>query len=254
LIKSQYFGTYYPCPVWGRLTCKDFGFIKELMPYRRIPLVVDEVYHVFNRSIASLPIFLNNENYQRAQDAINFYRFEKPGLRFSHYNRLPIQQKSEFLEDLKQKNVKRFKVWAYCIMPNHVHFVLKQLTEGGISNFMSNFQESYAKYFNIRSERTGSLFQSMFRAVRIESDEQLKHVVRYVHINPLTSYVIRKIKDLETFPWCSFAEYIGKRDMGIIDKEDILAYFTSIKHFKDFTYNQVDYQRKLAVIKHVALE
>ncbi len=224
------------------------------MPYRKTPLVTDEVYHVFNCSIAGLPIFLNNKNCQRALDTVNFYRFEKPDLRFSHYNRLPIQQKSEFLQNLKQKNTKRVKVWAYCLMPNHIHFVFKQLTENGIANFMSNLQESYAKYFNIKGERTGSLFQSMFKAVRIESDEQLIHVVRYVHLNPLTSYVIRKIKELETYPWCSFAEYVGNQNMGIIDKEDILAHFSSIKRFKDFTYNQVDYQRKLAAIKHLALE
>ena len=94
----------------------------------------------------------------------------------------------------------------------------------------------------------------MFKAVRIESDEQLIHVVRYVHLNPLTSYVIREIKELETYPWCSFAEYVGTKNLGIVDKEDILAYFPSIKHLKDFTYNQVDYQRKLAEIKHLALE
>ncbi|MBI2020700.1 transposase [Candidatus Daviesbacteria bacterium] len=224
------------------------------MPYRKTPLITDEVYHVFNRSIAGLPIFLNNKNYQRALDTINFYRFEKPGLRFSHYNRLPMQQKSEFLENLKSGNAKRVRIWAYCLMPNHIHFVLKQLSENGIANFMSNVQESYAKYFNIREERTGALFQSMFKAVRIETDEQLIHVVRYIHLNPLTAYVIRETKELETYPWCSFVEYINRQNAGIADKEDVLSYFSSLKRLKDFTYDQVDYQRKLAEIKHLALE
>lgn len=224
------------------------------MPYRKTPLVVGEIYHVFNRSIARLPIFQSIKNYQRALDTLNFYQFEKVGLRFSHYNRLPQDQKSEFLRNIKLNNAKRLKILAYCLMPNHIHFLLKQLSEGGIANFMSNFQESYAKYFNIRGERTGALFQSMFKAVRIETDEQLIHVARYVHLNPLTSYVLKEFSELEFYPWCSFAEYMGKQNNGIVEKEELLGYFSSKNKLRDFTANQVDYQRKLAEIKHLALE
>lgn len=223
------------------------------MPYRKTRLVVDEVYHVFNRSIGGYPIFPQNRHYQRALDLVDFYRFNKPSLRFSHYNRLPESQKNEFMENLKQ-NSKRIKIFAYCLMPNHMHFLLKQLTEKGIADFMSNFQEGYAKFFNIKEKRSGSLFQSMFKAIRIETDEQLIHVLRYIHLNPLTSYVINDIKELERYPWCSFAEYMGKINHEILDKEEILGYFPTPKSLRDFTANQVDYQRKLAKIKHLVLE
>lgn len=223
------------------------------MPYRKTPLVTNEIYHIFNRSIAGQPIFLNNRNYQRALDTVNFYRFEKPNLRFSHYNRLPDQQKNDFLENLKL-HVKRIKIFAYSLMPNHVHFVIKQLTENGIASFMSNFQESYAKYFNIRGERTGALFQSMFKAVRIETQEQFIHVVRYVHLNPLTAYVLKEFSELETYPWCSFAEYIGTQNHGIVDKEEILQHFASVSKLRKFTLDQIDYQRGLDEIKHLTVE
>ena len=235
------------------MTCKDLWVINSVMPYRKTPLVTDEVYHVYNRSIGGYPIFLQNSHYQRGLDLANFYRFDKPPLRFSHYNRLPDSQKNEFMEKLKL-SPKRIKIFTYCLMPNHVHFLLKQLIENGIANFMSNIQESYAKYFNIKEERTGSLFQSMFKAVRIETDEQLIHVTRYIHLNPLTSYVIKNMDELETYPWCSFAEYMGQVNHGIVDKEEILQYFGSVNHLRDFTMNQVDYQRKLAQIKHLAIE
>lgn len=223
------------------------------MPYRKTPLVVDEIYHIYNRSIGGYPIFQQNRHYQRALDLLNFYRFDRPALRFSHYNRLPDFQKNDFMEKLKT-TTKRIRIFAYCLMPNHVHFLLKQLTEKGTANFMSNFQEGYAKYFNIKEERTGALFQSMFKAVRIETDEQFIHVSRYIHLNPLTSYVIDNIEELEIYPWCSFAEYMGKINYGILDKEEILGYFPTRKSLKDFTANQVDYQRKLAQIRHLALE
>lgn len=223
------------------------------MPYRKTPLVVGEIYHVFNRSIAREPFFLHNKHYQRGLELVNFYRFDKPPLRFSHYNRLPHPQKNDFLENLKTFK-KRIKIFAYCLMPNHTHFLFKQLIENGVANFMSNFQESYAKYFNIREERSGALFQSMFKAVRVETDEQLIHVTRYIHLNPLTSYVIKNIEELDNYPWCSFADYMGKQDFGIIDKEEVLGYFSSIKQLREFTAAQVDYQRELARIKHLILE
>lgn len=224
------------------------------MPYRKVPIVVGEIYHVFNRSIARQPIFLRNKDYQRALETLYFYSFSKPNLRFSHYNRLPQLQKAEFLQNLKFKGKRRIQMYAYCLMPNHVHFLIKEIEERGIAVFMSNFQESFAKYFNIREDRTGSLFQSMFKAVRIESDEQLLHVSRYIHLNPITAYVIRDIAKLETYPWCSFGEYCGKQNQEIIDKKEILSYFPSIKHFKNFTSDQIDYQRKFAQIKHLILE
>lgn len=224
------------------------------MPYRKVPIVVGEIYHVFNRSVARQPIFLNNKAYQRALETLYFYSFSKQNLRFSHYNRLPQLQKAEFLQNLKLKAKRRIQMYAYCLMPNHVHFLIKEIEERGISTFMSNFQESFAKYFNIREDRTGSLFQSMFKAVRIESDEQFLHVSRYIHLNPLTSFVIKDIAELETYSWCSFGEYLREQDQGIIDKDKVLSYFSSIKHFKSFTLDQVDYQRKLAKIKHLILE
>jgi len=149
---------------------------------------------------------------------------------------------------------RRIKILAYCLMPNHLHFLIRQLIDNGIAKFISNLQEGYAKYFNIREERSGSLFQAMFKAVRMETDEQLIHVARYIHLNPLTSYVIKEFDELENYPWCSFSEYMDKQKHGIVDKDEVLVYFASVKKLRDFTSSQVDYQRKLDKIKHLILE
>lgn len=223
------------------------------MSYRRTPIVTGEVYHTFNRSIARQPIFLNVRNYSRALELINFYSYIQPRLRFSHYNRLSIKEKTNFLNDLKQNGRKQIKLFAFCLMPNHVHFLLKEIEKSGISRFMSNFQNSYAKYFNLKTDRTGSLFQSMFKAVRIESDEQLIHTCRYIHLNPLTSYIIKEIKDLEIYPWSSYSEYF-KDSSDFVDTSLILEFFPSKKLFKKFTLDQVDYQRQLDKIKHLSFE
>lgn len=223
------------------------------MSYRRTPIVTGEIYHTFNRSIARQPIFLNRHSYSRALELIQFYSYIKPRLRFSHYNRLSLKEKADFLEDLEKNGRKQIQIFAFCLMPNHVHFLIRQIEKNGISKFMSNFQNSYAKYLNTKTDRTGALFQSMFKVVRIESNEQLIHTCRYIHLNPLTSYVIKDMDDLENYPWSSYSEYF-KENSDLIDTSLISEFFSSKKEFKTFTSDQVDYQRQLDKIKHLSLE
>lgn len=224
------------------------------MPYRRYPIVRGEIYHVFNRSIARQPIFLNKRDYKRAVETIYFYSFKKPRLRFSHYNNLSLEARLNFINNLKKKEGKQIKLLAFCFMPNHFHFLIKETNEKGIASFMTNFQHSYAKYFNIKNHRSGSLFQSMFKAVRIETDEQLLHVSRYIHLNPLTSYVLKEIQELEDYAWSSYKDYTGKGESDLVDCELLFQLFSSSEKFKKFTLDQVDYQRELEKIKHLILE
>jgi putative transposase len=138
-------------------------------------------------------------------------------------------------------------------MPNHFHFLIQETTNKGTSSFISNFQNSYAKYFNTKNKRNGSLFQQMFKSVLIETDEQLLHIARYIHLNPLTSFILKDIDELSSYPWSSFQEYIGT-EAKIVDKKLILNLFPSINHFIEFTKDQIDYQRQLDKIKHLTFE
>lgn len=224
------------------------------MPYRVTPIVFDQVYHICNRSIAKQPIFLQTSDYKRGLELTDFYRFDHLPMRFSYYKRMAVDQKEDFLLKRKSLYPKRVEILAYCLMPNHVHFLLRQLTEGGIKHFMSNFQESYAKYFNLRSGRTGGLFQSMFKAIRIEDDEQLLHVARYIHLNPVTAFVIKDFNVLQNYLWCSYKEYVSDNQSEVIDTAEIMSYFSSRADLIKFHSDQVDYQRRLDEIKHLILE
>ena len=133
-------------------------------------------------------------------------------------------------------------------MPNHFNFLVKEIKPRGISNFMRNFQNSYAKYFNTKFERAGSLFQSMFKAVRIETEEQFLHVCRYIHLNPLTSYLLRSPKELDSYNWSSWIEYNQENNNKIVNRSLVMGYFPTIEKLRNFTFNQVDYQRKLEEI------
>ncbi len=223
------------------------------MPYRKVPIVKGEIYHVFNRSVAQEPIFNNLKEYQRALEVIKFYIFGKPPIRFSFYNRLPNDQRIAYYADLVKSLKPAVDIICFCLMPNHVHFLLQNLSDRGTIQFMSNFQNSYAKYFNIRNERTGTLFQPMFKAVRITSEEQLIHVSRYIHLNPITSYILSGIEELKNYQWSSFKDYLSKVPT-FIKKDIILNNFRSVKSYERFVEDQIDYQRELNKIKHLILE
>ena len=222
------------------------------MPYRNIPFVTNQVYHVFNRSIASQSIFIDRRDYERILDLVNYYRFKKPPLRFSHYNRLPKEQKADYEKSFMINQNPMLDILAYCIMPNHVHFLLRPKIDNSISDFMRNLQNCYSKYFNTKRERTGSLFQFMFKAVRIETDEQLVHVSRYIHLNPVTSYIL-KVENLEQYKWSSFKDYVLDID-SFVNKEMILGRFKSPQKYKKFVFDQAEYQQQLNKIKHLSLE
>lgn len=224
------------------------------MPYRRTLIVTGEIYHVFNRSIAHQQIFSNQRDFHRILELIPFYSYHRPPLRFSHFIRLPQEQRVTFINTLKNNQKKQIQILAFCIMPNHLHFLLKEVGNHGIATFMRNMQNSYAKYFNTKNKRTGALFQSMFKAVRIETDEQLLHVARYIHLNPVTSYIIHQVANLSDYLWSSYSDYIGLRKSDTISTEQILGFFSSVDKFKDFTINQAEYQRKLGQLKHLILE
>lgn len=222
------------------------------MPYRKLIFTSGEIYHIFNRSIAGQPIFKGLKDYERIIDVINFYRFEKQPLRYSHFRRLADPLRDQYIK-LHFSKDPMLEILAFCIMPNHFHFLIKPKSNRSISDFMRNIQNSYSKYYNTKYQRTGSLFQFMFKAVRVETDEQLLHVSRYIHLNPVTAYLI-DIEGLQKYLWSSFSDYSDSVARPFIDASTILAFFKSSKKYREFVFNQVEYQRELDKIKHLTLE
>lgn len=223
------------------------------MPYRKIPLVNGEIYHVFNRSIAQIPIYLSFKEFSRFIELINFYRYSSLSLCFSHFERLCREEKEVFIDNLQKNSDRLVDIFAYCLIPNHFHLLLKQLANNGISTLMSNLQNGYAKYFNLRHQRQGSVFQSMFKATRIETEEQFLHVSRYIHLNPCTSFIVEKEK-LPFYEWSSLPNYLGKRKSLLVNTKFILDMTGGADKYWKYIIDQADYQRKLGEIKHLTLE
>lgn len=155
---------------------------------------------------------------------------------------------------LKRGDDKFVSIIAYCLMPNHFHFLLKQLKEDGITIFMNRLANSYSRYFNLKYKRGGTLFQGRFKAILVKNDEQLLHLTRYIHLNPYASGVVKNTKELENYPWSSFREYLKKKKTNQITKDVILDFFQTKESFKQFTLDQADYAKELERIKRLTLE
>ena len=182
------------------------GFFNNgVMPIRKTPLETGYYYHLFNRSVAKIPIFTSKRDFIRAISLLNYYRFKNLPFPFSQLMRLNKGQREDVLRELEKSKGELIEIICFCLMPNHFHLLLKQLQDKGIMRFLRNFQDSYAKYFNIKHQRSGSLFQGRFKAVLIEDDAQLLHLSRYIHLNPYSSFIVRNKKSLSNYSWSSFS-------------------------------------------------
>lgn len=224
------------------------------MPARIIPLVTGEFYHIFNRGINKQPIFLTTKDYFRAIEVLEFYSFATAKLRFSKFLLLPQEERRRLWEKLRKEGEKLVEFISFSLMPNHFHFLLVQRQESGISKFMRYLQDSYTRYFNTRHKKFGPILQGQFRAVRVEDENQLLHLSRYIHLNPYSSFVVKDPKQLETYPWSSLPEYLGRTKTNICNKQIILSNFKSLQDHQKFIFDQADYQRRLEEIKYLLLE
>ncbi len=214
------------------------------MPGRIIPLVNGELYHLYNRGTEKRDIFIQEWDYKRFQQTFYYYQFLGPKLSFSKF----AKSKLTLLKHLGDK--KLIEIVCYCLMPNHFHFLIRQLTNNGISIFMSKLANSYTKYFNTKYDRVGPLLQGAFKAVGVETEEQFIHLSRYIHLNPIVSGIG---KDLDQYQWSSYPDYLQGNN-SICSAKEILNLFPSIKDYQEFVEEQIEYGTTLEIIKHQALD
>lgn len=212
------------------------------MSSRKIPLVNGEFYHVYNRGINKQAIFVDDRDFQRIILTVRYYRVRKQVIKLSY---LLAKSNPEIEETIsnQSKLPQNVLFLAYCFMPNHFHFLVRQEADGGISKFMGDLQNSYTKYFNAKHKRVSSLLDRQFKAVLIESQEQLFHVVRYIHLNPYSSGIVSELRKVFSYPY-SFV------DTNLVEN------FTGVKNteYRKSVEDHAGYQRQLEVIKHLTID
>lgn len=222
------------------------------MPYRKTPLVNGEYYHIFNRGVARQPTFNLKKDYQRFLLCLSYYRFADIPCRLSRFLQIHVEEREQILKELQKTNKQKVEIIAFCLMPNHFHILIKQFEDNGISMFLRQITDSYTRYFNTKNDRNGPIFQGAFKAVHVQTTEQLLHLSRYIHINPLASFVIRD-SELFSYPWSSITNYLSK-NIGFVSPEIVLNNFKDPKSYKAFLLDQVEYAKELERIKHLIVE
>jgi len=214
-----------------------FGAIICLMN-RRIILSEGEYYHIYNRGVEKRTIFIDNDDRKRFQTLLYLCNGTEP-----------IVYRLIQGETLYKKNVgkKIVAIGAYTLMPNHFHLLIKEISEGGITEFMRKFTTAYTMYFNKKYERVGPLFQGAFRAEHVTQDEHLKYLFAYIHLN-IVKLIEKKwrevgikdaakaVKYLENYKYSSYQDYCDKvREEAVILSKDTFPEYFSEKHsFKKF--------------------
>ena len=145
-------------------------------------------------------------------------------------------------------------IGAYCLMPNHFHILATPVIEGGLSTFMNKLSTGYSMYFNKRYQRTGSLFQGSFRSQHADSDEYLKYLFSYIHLNPIkliqSDWKEVGIKDVDaafrhvsTYQYSSLSGYLGMSEIQekILNPEKFPEYFPSPESIKNELFEWLVY-------------
>lgn len=135
-------------------------------------------------------------------------------------------------------------------MPDHFHLLLYQEQKDAIPKLLKQVSNAYTLYFNKKYNRVGALFQGRYKAVSITSENQLIHLNRYIHLNPLISGLINNLTE---YPWSSYSEF-STNSNGLCKKDGIFARFMSLNNYNEFMKDEKDYKEKLDKIKHLIIE
>ncbi len=172
---------------------------------RKVLFVQGEYYHLYNRGVDKRVIFLNEYDYSRFVLLLHVLNTSK------NLKIRDLLKDNSFEELLKIKNNDPIvAIGAYCLMPNHFHILITPVVEGGVSRFMLKLQTAYSMYFNVKNDRSGALFQGPFKSQHLDTDEYLRYIYSYIHLNPA------KLKDK------NWKEY-GPKDFRSL-KNFILSY------------------------------
>lgn len=220
--------------------------------YRKTQLCTGEVYHIYTRSIAGFVLFNHPNEYARMRSTLEYSIPIEVPVCYSRYRILlasgKLEQSRQYAKAVNHEPC--VQVIGHCLMPTHLHLLLKQIAPNGISNYMHRVLDSYSRYFNLLHKRKGPLWEGRFKESHINTDELLLHMSRYIHLNPVTAYLTDKP---EAWPYSSYTSYLDPKISSPLGQSQGLIQVPP-EPYRRFVENRIDYQRKLASIKHLLLE
>ena len=235
------------------------------MPYRKEQFDTGKIYHIILRSIDDNKLFKDTDDYYRGIFSIYEFNTVNPVEILKRRSvRLRIKR---FLKKIEksgggpssatfESRDKLVEVLTFSLMPNHIHLLLKQIKDGGIVKFMSKLGTGYAGYFNKKYSRKGHVFQNGFLSVPIKTDEQLKTVFAYIHVNAVSLIEPRwkergvrntnkAMQFIKEYKWSSFSDYLGKQNFSsVTDRKFMSETMGGEKACEKFVEDYIKYKGK----------
>lgn len=214
-------------------------------------------YHIYNRGVEKRVVFADAQDYAVFLSYIKTYLTAKDTQSLKDVlanESANSKEKDVALKLLRMNNFfEDLTLLSYCLMPNHFHFLVHQKEPDTIDRFMNSLGTRYSMYFNRKYKRVGPLFQGLYKAVLITSDEHLIHVSRYIHRNPASQGPA-----LQKNTYSSYGDYLGIKKTSWVDKNGILSlpYFAKqgISSYRSFVEDSGFDETSVTLIKDLTLD
>ena len=199
-----------------------------------------ELYHVLSRGVDKRKIFLDDKD--RFRFIHNLFEFNNQDNVINNtffFNLIDIERRYK-----KKKRKTLVEVHAFCLMDNHYHLLVSSSVENGIPKFMKKVNMGYSKYFNVKYDRTGALFEGRHKKILVKDEAHFIHLPYYIHLNPLDfvapEWRDRRIKDfkkaidfINSYRWSSHLDYIGENNFPLVTQRKFLMnFFENEKKYK----------------------
>lgn len=224
------------------------------MAYRRKAFAPGEWYHCFTRTVDRKDAFRGRPDFNRFLELLYLS------------NDTHLQQRGAFqglshIDILERKrHTPIVSVAAYCLMPNHFHLMLQEISEGGITSFMRKVGTGYAMYFNLKNKRIGNVFVKPFRSKHVGDDAYFRRAVSYIHLNPAELFepewkqgIVRDKKKLEEtllkYSYSSLPDVFGKTirpERAILDPAAVELIAEDHRSFSEQIEETAEYYADLA--------
>jgi len=209
--------------------------------------MIGDIKHVFNRGVNKINIFNNDTDRQRFIECLYKFNNKDTALR---------SEAEDFFKNPPPQEEKIVEILKWTLMPNHFHLLLYEVTDGGITEFMKRLGNGYTKYYNIKNERSGYLFQNTAKMILLENNRQFLYIPYYLDMNALDiqfqnwkeigiNNTKKAINFLADYKWSSFPDYNRQRATLTVERD--FSCLINKKIFYDlFDITEEEYQKELA--------
>lgn len=218
------------------------------------------VYHIYNRGLDGRTVFLDAQDYEMWIRLMERYL----GVWSAEIDERYKTDRPYILRHKQKMNLNdKVKVFAYCLMPDHFHFLVRQDTDTGITQLMRRLLTNYVMYFNRKYKRHGMLFENVYRAILLPDELTTVWLSKYIHTNPAVKSVKRfglvetsSAAAVEYYPYSSYQNYLQPDEESWVDVGWLMKIFRQVLpeaiDYKNFVEN--DDKWKLPDLTEFVLE